>query len=166
MSRTLPEETQTERLRPTVFEDFYGSQWSEIYRPLAITLRNPDLAREATDEAMVRAYQRWRTVCRKDNPVGWTYRVALNWAISQLRRRRKLIHTHASDNPGWDPIPVDPAISKALAELPTNQRAVVVRRYLYDETQSEIADALGVPIGTVRSRLSRALTRLREEVQP
>ncbi len=163
MPKTLPDEALTEQLRPTQFEVFYANQWREVYQPLAVTLRDSDLAREATDEAMVRAYQRWRSVRRMDNPAGWTYRVGLNWALSQLRRRR-LVYARVLDTPSFDPVPADPVVANALAHLPIDQRAVVVRRYLCDETQSEIADALRVPVGTVRSRLSRALAQLREEV--
>lgn len=152
------------RIRPTAFEEFYA-QREEIYRPLAVTLRDPDLAREATDEAMVRAYQKWRTVQDFANPAGWAYRVGFNWAISQLRKRKRLVPRRvASSTPTWDPAPADPTVSKALAHLPMEQRAVVVLRYLCDHTQAEIALVLDIPIGTVRSRLSRALERLREEV--
>ena len=164
MQKMLPEEAEIQQLHPTCFEDFYAVQWREVYRPLAVTLRDPDLAREATDEAMARAYQRWRTVCRYANPAGWAYRVGLNWAISQLRRRKRIVHGNLSRNPTWDPPPVDPAISRALPQLPIDQRAVVVLRYLCDHSQADIAAALDIPIGTVRSRLSRALDRLREEV--
>ena len=114
---------------------------------------------------MVRAYQKWRTVRQYANPAGWTYRVGLNWAISQLRRRKRLVQAKSiSNNPTWAPPPADPAISEALPHLPIEQRAVVVLRYLCDETQAEIASDLDIPVGTVRSRLSRALGRLRGEV--
>ncbi|MFC2176954.1 RNA polymerase sigma factor [Actinomycetota bacterium] len=165
MQEALPHEGHVARVHARAFEDFYATQWQEIYRPLAVTLRDPDLAQEATDEAMVRAYQKWRTVRHYANPAGWTYRVGLNWAISQLRRRKRLVHAKAvSNNPTWDPPPADPSISQALSHLPIEQRAVVVLRYLCDETQAEIAADLDIPVGTVRSRLSRALNRLREEV--
>jgi RNA polymerase sigma-70 factor (ECF subfamily) len=165
MQEALPREGYVAQVHATVFEDFYVNQWQEIYRPLAVTLRDPDLAQEATDEAMARAYQKWRTVRQYANPAGWTYRVGLNWAISQLRRRKRLVPARTmSNNPTWDPPPSDPAISQALSQLPMEQRAVVVLRYLCDETQAEIAADLDIPVGTVRSRLSRALDRLREEV--
>jgi hypothetical protein len=76
------------------FEEFYAADRERIYRALAVTLRNPDLAAEATDEAMTRAYQRWGLVRAYDNPTGWVYRVALNWARSRLRRHSR---EHAGD---------------------------------------------------------------------
>ncbi|WP_020520640.1 RNA polymerase sigma factor [Catelliglobosispora koreensis] len=53
------------------FEDFYRSQADRVYRALAITLTNHDLAREAADEATTRAYMHWAKVSRHDNPGGW-----------------------------------------------------------------------------------------------
>ncbi len=160
----LHHQPHTTRLRPTRFENFYSAEWAQVYRPLAVTLRDPDLAREATDEAMTRAFQRWATVRRYDNPAGWVYRTALNWALSQLRRRRWLVQREVADGSRWDPPPSDPAVSRALARLPLEQRAVVVLRYLCGHSQAEISDELQIPVGTVRSRLARALSRLREEV--
>jgi len=59
-----------------------------VYRALAVALGDPDLAREATDEAMLRAYARWSRVGAYDNPGGWVFRVGLNWATSWWRRVR------------------------------------------------------------------------------
>jgi pimeloyl-ACP methyl ester carboxylesterase len=50
---------QAEGLRPTDFSTFYRRSWIEIYRPLVATIRDPDLAAEAVDEAMERAWARW-----------------------------------------------------------------------------------------------------------
>lgn len=85
----MPEVEETARLRHNEFETFYRAQWEEIYRPLAVILRDPDLAREATDEAMARAVRDWSTVSSVSNQAGWVYRVAHNWAMDQLRRRRR-----------------------------------------------------------------------------
>lgn len=77
-------------LRYVDFESFYRSQWQEVYRPPAIVLRNPDLARDATNEAMERALRKWNKVKRIGNQTGWVYRVAHNWAIDQIRKKSRL----------------------------------------------------------------------------
>jgi RNA polymerase sigma-70 factor (ECF subfamily) len=64
------------------FEGFYKAEADRVYRALAVTLGDRDLAREATDEAMARAYARWSKVSAHDNPGGWVFRVGLNWATS------------------------------------------------------------------------------------
>lgn len=146
------------------FDEFYRSQWPEVYRPLAITLHDPDLAREAVDEAMIRAFGRWRRVRTYHNQAGWVYRVAFNWAVSQLRKRGREVHgVGPVDLPRPDAAPAV-ELYDALLHLDLKHRSVVVLRYLLDWPENEIARALGVARGTVKSRLSRAMTKLRKEL--
>jgi len=149
---------------PTVpsFDDFYGMHRASIGRALALTLRDADLATEAVDEAMARAYQRWHHVRTLDNPGGWVYRVGLNWSRSFLRRSRRPAPAWVSQRPAVPgPMVMDPSIDRALAELSVDQRAVVVCRFLIGYSEAQTAAALGLRPGTVKSRLSRALDRLR-----
>ncbi|HEX2369245.1 MAG TPA: sigma-70 family RNA polymerase sigma factor [Acidimicrobiia bacterium] len=147
------------------FEEFYTANWERIYRALAVMLRNPDLAAEATDEAMTRAFQRWAVIRSYDNPTGWVYRVALNWARSRLRRHSREYSGDGTDS-AYEPVLPEPEVHRAIAALPDHHREVVVLRYLLDWSEGDIAAALGVPAGTVKSRLNRALSRLREELEP
>jgi RNA polymerase sigma-70 factor (ECF subfamily) len=150
----------SEMTKTTDFDVFYRSEHAPLYRALAMTLGDSDLAAEAIDEAMVRAYQRWAVVSRYDNPAGWVYRVALNWAISRLRlRRRTLPAVQAAADELRLP---DPVLAEAVKRLSTSHRAVVVLRFHLDWSLEQIAAALGVPVGTVKSRLHRALSSLRE----
>src|ERR1700733_14749109 len=71
------------------FEAFYAEARTPLARALAVTTGDRDLAVEAVDEAMARAYQRWSRIARLENPGGWVYRVGLNWATSVLRRRNR-----------------------------------------------------------------------------
>jgi RNA polymerase sigma-70 factor (ECF subfamily) len=144
------------------FEVFYADRSDEVYRTLAVTLRNSELAREATDEAMVRAYSRWSKVKRFSNPSGWVYRVAYNWALDRLRHGETPIGDFA-DRSVDDPLP-RPDLARALDSLPVEHRAVVVLRVVHDWSEEDVAYALDIPVGTVKSRLSRALQTLRTEV--
>lgn len=145
------------------FEEFYADWSDEVYRTLAVTLRDSELAREATDEAMVRAYSRWSKVRRFDNPSGWVYRVAYNWALDRLRRRDHPVAGFTELSVA-DPLP-RPDLARALDSLPVDHRAVVVLRVVHDWSEENVAYALGIPVGTVKSRLSRALQKLRIEVE-
>lgn len=78
------------RLRSADSEDFYRLSWSLVYRLLAATLGDADLACESVDEAMARAFARWDTVQKEGNPEGWVYRVAYRWVLDRLRRRGRL----------------------------------------------------------------------------
>ena len=149
---------------PRDFSAFYDARHDVVYRALALTLRDPDLAAEAADEAMLRAFERWPTVSGMANPSGWVYRVGLNWARSRYRRIRREVLGHNTGASAAALPSADPDLDRALASLSYDHRAVVVLRLHLDWSTDEVAAALGVPAGTVKSRLSRALEQLRKEL--
>lgn len=159
----------TESVEPLVlgFDAFYSTGWSEVYKAVAVVVRDRDLAREAVDEAMTRAYKSWATVSAMENQRGWVYRVAVNWAKSGLRRRSvvRSLPVPAPDTTAEPEIP-DPALVNAVRGLPPNQRDVIVARYIFDMSQDAIAEAFGTNPGTVKSRLARGLAQLRKELLP
>ncbi len=155
------------RARPGDFEGFYRVTWLEVYRPLAAALGDRELAREAVDEAMVRAYDRWSSVRDFENREGWVYRVAYRWAIDRLRRRtreRRYLPWLTPPADGGEIASVEPGLGRALASLSLEQRSVVVLACAFDWSERQIADTLGVRPGTVKSRLHRGLQNLREEL--
>jgi RNA polymerase sigma factor (sigma-70 family) len=158
-TRAAPEDTDS-------FESFYRGQVDTIYRALALTLNDPGLAREATDEAMLRAYTRWSAVGDYDNPSGWVYRVGLNWATSRWRRTSRERPLSTEDRPGSSGTPdvAGMAAIDALGRLSVKNRAVVVARVLLDLSTEETATVLGIPQNTVKSRLARGLAILRTEL--
>lgn len=113
---------------------------------------------------MARALARWDSVEGMANPAGWVYRVGLNWARSALRRRRESPSLFV-DSAAAPAALADPSLHRALAVLPLKYRAVVVCRFLLDWSVDDTASALGVAPGTVKSRLNRALARLRAEMK-
>jgi RNA polymerase sigma-70 factor (ECF subfamily) len=144
----------------TGFADFYRQSRTGLVRAVAVTIGDRDLAVEAVDEAFARAYQRWPRVGQLESPGGWVFRVALNWATSVLRRRRRAPQPLGERDPS-DIGPIgEPDVLVALAELDVRQRAVVVCRHLLGWSEAETADALGIPAGTVKSRLHRATQHL------
>lgn len=148
------------------FEQFYRRERGGLFRALALTIGDADLAAEAVDEAMTRALQRWRRVRHYANPAGWVYRVALNWAISRIRRHGRAVPVpEVRDGATLDPPLPDERLAAAVDGLPSSQRAVVVLRFHLDWSIEGIASALGVPSGTVKSRLHRALRRIRDELE-
>jgi RNA polymerase sigma factor (sigma-70 family) len=152
------------------FADFWTANRDAVARGLAVTLGDDDLGVEAADEAMARALARWDQVRGHTNPAGWTYVVGLNWARSRLRRRRReeLRAVPADGLAGSaalvDEPSFDPHLQAAIDALPLDQRVVVVLRLGLDWSTAEVAAALEVAEGTVKSRLSRALARLAAEL--
>jgi RNA polymerase sigma-70 factor (ECF subfamily) len=145
--------------QPEGFEAFYRTSYLPIARALSYTLSDVDLAREATDEAMVRAYAHWEKIGHYDSPAGWVYRVGLNWARSAHRRLSRVLPFHDRRDLQEPPV-TDPALHDALRALDVKLRAVVVCRLLLDWSVDETAVALDIKPGTVKSRLHRALHSL------
>ncbi len=103
--------------------------------------------------------------CKADveNPVGYLQRSVINLSINATRRRRlfrALPQRRAQDvaTPEVD------EMWSAIGELPARQRAVVVLRFYEDQSHAQIAEILGIPIGTVKSTLHRALNTLKERL--
>jgi len=142
------------------FATFYAGSRDPVAKALTVLLGNQDLAVEAVDEAMARAYQRWPRVGALDNPAGWVYRVALNWSLSALRQHRRPPPPPGPLHDAPAPVASEPDVLRALAELDVRQRAVVVCRYLLGWSEAETATALRTPVGTVKSRLHRATRHL------
>lgn len=101
---------------------------------------------------------------RPERPDAYLRTMVVN-AVRDLYRARARRGRLAEQSAG-DPLRVDPEVVEvwdAVQRLPQDQREIVVLRYHDDLGTEEIAEILGCPVGTVRSRLSRGLARLREE---
>lgn len=146
------------------FEGFYRRHADPLRRALCLALADVDLGREAADEAMARAFERWVEVEEYENQAGWVYRVGLNWARSRQRRTRWRDRRPIPDQ-GVLSVPGDIELSRALNRLSVDYRAVVVCRYYLDWSVDATAAALDIPAGTVKSRLSRALDVLRRHLE-
>ena len=146
------------------FETFYSVTRPRIFRAVALVLGNSDVALDATEEAMTRAAERWGDVGRYDNPAGWVYRVALNWARTQLRQLARE-RDGLKFEPGYEQSLPDPELIEAVMALPTKYRAVIVARFFLDWPVEETAKVLEIPEGTVKTRTHRALKRLRMAIE-
>jgi RNA polymerase sigma-70 factor (ECF subfamily) len=149
---------------PDGFDRFYRDHAEPLRQALCLALGDVELGTEATDEAMARACERWVDVSAYANSVGWAYRVGLNWARSRQRRRRWRDGRPVPDLPVL-PVPGDPDLTVALGRLGVEQRAVVVCRYLLDWSVDDTATSLDIPVGTVKSRLARALDQLARHLE-
>ena len=118
----------------------------------------------------------WRSASRFDpsrgEPTSWLYTVARNAIVDGLRRRREPPVDEAPDLPSADVGPDEAAergwvawrVHRALQSLPEQERSLVELAYWGELSQSEIADYLGVPLGTVKTRTRSALRRLADEL--
>ena len=142
-----------------------------------LVVRDHSEAEDVTQDAFVKAHRSLSSF-RGGSPFRpWLLRIVRNEALNRVRsskRRHQLALREASDPVSGDaaPSPETEVVSAtdrarvlaALDELPARYRAVLTHRFLLELSEAETATVLGIPAGTVKSRTSRGLDRLREIV--
>ncbi|PZR96245.1 MAG: RNA polymerase subunit sigma-24 [Candidatus Nephthysia bennettiae] len=150
------------------FDAVYEQYRVRIYRTIYGVVLNEATAEDLTQETFERAY-RTREEFRGSAPLGaWLHRIALNLSISHLRRQGRLrqlpfrLFTRPDTGKAFDRVDASTLTQRALAALRPKHRAVVVLHFYAGMTRDEIAVVLGVPEGTVASRLSAGLGVMRK----
>ena len=142
-------------------------QLSDSYRLASAILGDPSEARDAVHDAFVTAWRKWDTLRDHQRFEAWFGRIVVNTCRDRLRRGSKLTTddgTLAESLPAADliaPIPERLRIEAGLARLKADDQVVLALRYYRDLKVDDIAALLGVPSGTVMSRLHNAQRRLR-----
>ena len=149
------------------FDEFYAEHRDEIGRALVFVLGDQSLGQEAVDEAMVKAFQKWDEIGKMQSPAGWVFFAGKRWGLSWRRGRRRERKREElvadSEQATFDPATADYVdLMDALDELTSDQRTVVACRFSLGMSVAETAELLGIKEGTVKSRLSRAVLRLRD----
>ena len=146
--------------------ELFERHWPRAWRIAFALTRDRSLADDAAQDAFIRAFTALGTfeLGRPFRP--WLDRIAARSAIDQVRTKRPSpvdrVPERADTGPGDDDVgEIGSRVAAAVLELEEDRRAVVVLRYWADLGIDEIASLLGVPAGTVSSRLSRALYDLR-----
>jgi len=154
---------------------FYRREFGRTARLALLLTGDRAVAEELAMEAFVRVAGRWRRVAGMENPGAYLRRIVVNLATSRWRRlqleRRALGHAHTAASPDavrWDTEAADRTneILDAVRTLPDRQRACVVLRYFEDLPDAAVAATLGCSVGTVKSQLHKARTRLGELLRP
>jgi RNA polymerase sigma-70 factor (ECF subfamily) len=136
-----------------------------------LILRDADLARDAVQEALVRAWRDLPGLRDPGNFDAWLHRLTVNASIDAVRKRRRRV-VEVELMPIHDPmIPDESAriadreqMARAIERLEPEQRAVIVLHYYLGLSLQDAAATLGIPIGTAKSRLHRSLAALRTTV--
>lgn len=150
--------------------DLYARHAPSAGRLAYLLTGDAHLAEDLTQEAFVRSFGRFRDLRRPESFEWYLRRTIVNLARSHFRRRRTERAYLASQPRGerTSPPPPEPGdrdeLWTSLRSLPPRQRAAVVLRFYEDLSEAQVADAMGCPVGTVKSLVSRGLERLRTEV--
>lgn len=151
---------------PDAVGELFRRHWPNVWRAAYAVCGRRELANDVAQEAFVRGIGALKTFDESRPLRPWLARIAVNAAIDELRRENRLTPcettgapTDEVDWPGGD------EIVRAVARLALEKRLIVALHYWLDYETPEIADLLAVPLGTVASRLSRALSELRIDLE-
>ncbi len=154
------------------FDALIGRVGDQLHSVARRILRDPHLAEDATQRALLDA---WRNLPRLRDPdrfEAWLYRLLVNACHAEARRERRHranLRLLESDEPAVHDssarIAAQLQLDQAFRRLGVEHRTVVVLIHYLGLSAGEAADAMGTPVGTVRSRLHYALKRLREAVE-
>jgi len=161
----------TPRERLEAFAAFDDPRLLQSYRLATLILRDRDEAEDATQEAIARAWSSWKTLRDPDRFDAWFDRILVNVCRNRMRHVRTIrvvALDDAHEMPAADSHGSTLArltLEPAFARLNPEQRIIVVLRFWRDLSVEAIAERLGVPEGTVKSRLHYALKALREAIE-
>jgi RNA polymerase sigma-70 factor (ECF subfamily) len=144
----------------------FDRHWPRVWRAAYSTTGERELANDAAQDAFLQAAAALHSFDLRRPIEPWLIRIAVNRAIDLVRARRRLVPAELADE-GFvfdAPLP-DEELREALAGLGPERRAVLALHYWLDYTTPEIAETLGLPLGTVNSRLARALRDLRHQLE-
>lgn len=142
-----------------------------LFATASLILRDRGRAEDAVQDALVRAWRDLPGLRDPDRLDAWLRRLVVNACHDQSRRQRRhetnirLLPDH--DRPTADAsetLADSDALERGLQQLSTDHRTIIVHRYYLDLSLPEIADALGIPLGTAKSRLHHARLALRAAI--
>jgi RNA polymerase sigma factor (sigma-70 family) len=146
------------------FERLFEDHFDAIYGYLARRV-GPDLARDLAAETFTRAYAgRKRFDPARGEPRAWLFGIAHNLLRRHYRDEERRLQAFARIELREETTSDEPWVAEALSVLSREERDALLLFAWADLSYDQIAEALGLPIGTVRSRLNRARTRLRDEL--
>ncbi len=167
--------------RKEAFGELVMRYQDRLFHTLLCVTGAADQAQDVAQDAFIHAFAKLSTFRGESAFYSWLFRIAMNSAVSRKRRERRMSASldAARENAGHEPTDVNPSsqpsyamevserqamVRAALAELSEEYRTVLVLKEMEDLHYEEIAEIVGCPIGTVRSRIHRARSELREKL--
>ena len=154
------------RTRP-LFEDAFDELFELAFKLAVRVVGTPAVAEDVAAETMVRTLLHWKRVGDRPWRTAWVVRVATNVALDAYRRSwRPSVDSGQGLVTADDTVVLREALVAALRQLPLRQRQAIAMRYLADQSDKDIAGAMGVRPVTVRTHLRRGLAALRVSLGP
>lgn len=147
------------------FEEAFDRLFPQALRLARRILCDASAAEDVAAEALARAYAQWPRVSALPHVDAWVLRVASNLATDHVRRNPPQVQP-ASSLETDELVTLRMALGAALVSLPRRQRQTVTLRYLGELSEAEVADALGISSGSVKTHVHRGLAALRARLGP
>jgi RNA polymerase sigma-70 factor (ECF subfamily) len=170
--RTLTGQADTEDPGTAWFRGVGGPELDRAYRLAGFILADAREAEDATQDALARAWRQRRSLRDLERAQAWFDRILVNVCRDRLRQRRPRVRWADVDeglpSPAADPFAAllaRDAVLRGMSGLPVDQRIVVLLRFWADLPVDAIAERLGVPAGTVKSRLHYAMRGMRAALE-
>jgi len=171
-SASTAAEPATQTLAYPSFSSYVKARQPVLLRTARSLTANPCDAEDLLQTALTKTYVAWERIEDHRALDGYVRRALLNTRTSQWRKR-KVDEFVCEELPEPEPVrggddpaehqALHDAMWRAITKLPARQRAMVVLRYYEDLSEAQTAEVLGVSVGTVKSAVSRALGKLRED---
>ena len=150
-------------------EQLYAAHWRQLVRLSVLLVHDRATAEDVVQDAFVAMHGRWSRLRDPDKALAYLRQAVVNRSRSALRHR-VVVERHARGSRTTDPAldaPADAgarrdAVRAALSSLTERQREVLVLRHYLDWSEAQIADALGISPGSVKTHAHRAAAALRE----
>jgi RNA polymerase sigma-70 factor (ECF subfamily) len=160
------------RGEPDAFEDLFRQYQGRVFAWIVRIVRDRGVAEDLTIETFWRIYRSRHRFRPDGNFTAWAYRIATNLALNHLRRRHSHIEVELPEDlaqPGSSEVNVreesSEQVRRAVLGLPARLQVVVMLAMVEERPYQEIADALGIAVGTVKSRVFRAVRILRKRLE-
>lgn len=143
------------------FADWYRNEYHHVVALVYVLSGSRWAAEELTQDAFLEAHRRWGTVSNYDDPGAWVRRVAVNKARSWGRRKGAEARAYTKHMARTRELPAElpPTADEfwsVVRSLPERQAQIVALHYLDDRPVDDIAEVLGISVGTVKTQLHRA----------
>lgn len=149
------------------FDTFFRAEHQRLAALATALCGDREAGRDVAQEALTRTYREWDRVSQLERPGGWTRRVVVNLAhdhgrhLAVRRRRLSELASRIAGESVADEAPLDAEMWAAVAMLSERQRTAVALFYIGDRSISDVAEAMGVHEGTVKTTLHKARSQLR-----
>jgi RNA polymerase sigma-70 factor (ECF subfamily) len=159
---------KAERGDSSAYLELFCEYEEDIYRMAFLYVKNEDDALDVVQETAYRSFKSISNLKDARFYKTWLIRIAIRCAIDLLRQRKKVKRLKPEQSLAIDvneDISLSLTVYELLTSLNEDEKGIILLHYYHDYTIKEVAEVLGIPLGTAKSTLYRALTKLRVRVK-